>query len=181
MGLFGDIWDGAKSVGKTAFGITPIGMGYNLATNEDLRSKIPGLNELTGAQGDAEKALQKKQEELAREAKLRRQQMQEARMNALGQSMLAFNPQNQAMAQMFGPQAAFSPEQFAQMAQNPMVPQQLPPELQNYRGTDPDKQAQVEAFLANRDRQNQLMQRLQPLPQGPQPLQMSQPAPARRY
>lgn len=123
MGLFGDIWDGAKSVGSSAFGLTPVGLGYNLATSEDARSKIPILNSLTGAESDAQKALVQKQKQLAEETRKRQVQMQEARMNALGQSMLAFAPRNAALAQMFGPQAAFSPEQMGQMVQNPM-PQQ---------------------------------------------------------
>jgi hypothetical protein len=65
------------------------------------------------------KALIKKQKEMAEEAARQKKRNEQARMQALGQSMLAFNPQNQMMAQMFGPQAAFSPQQMAQMAADP--------------------------------------------------------------
>jgi hypothetical protein len=170
------LWDIAKKVGKTAFDVTPLGVGYNLATSEDFRSKIPGLNELTGAQSDAEKQLLAKQEELAKEARQRQQQQQQARMNALGQSLLAFNPQNQMMAQMFGPGAAFTPEQFAQMAQNPM-----PNETPWGTGTDQQRAEQVQRRDAERARQERIRGQMQPLPQGPAPINMPRPAPARRY
>lgn len=65
------------------------------------------------------KALAKKQQEMADEAARQKKRNEQSRMQALGQSMLAFNPQNQMMAQMFGPQAAFSPQQMAQMAADP--------------------------------------------------------------
>ena len=147
MGLLGDIWDGAKSVGETAFGLTPLGLGANLATSEDARSKIPILNSLTGAESDAQKALIKKQNQLADEARKRQVQMQEARMNALGQSMLAFAPRNAMMAQMFGPQAAFTPQQMGQMVQNPM------PQQQWGTGTDQERVDQVKSRDEQRKRQ----------------------------
>lgn len=169
------IWDIGKKVVKTGFGLTPLGMGYNVATNEDLRSKIPGLNELTGAQGDAEKALAAKQQQLAQEAAQRQKQMQQARMNALGQSMLAFNPQNQMMAQMFGPQAAFSPDQFAQMAKNP-----IPDATPWGTGTDQQRQDQVTNRNAEQARQQQIRQQMQPVGPGPAPIRMPAPLPPRR-
>ena len=109
-------------------------------------------------------------------------------MNAMSQQLLAFNPQNQAMAKMFGPEAAFAPSQIADMAKNPMVPQ-LSPELYDYAGTDPKKLAEINAFMADRKRYQEQEQKrremltggLSPLPQGPAPLQKRAPQPARRY
>src|SRR5215216_6449212 len=101
-------------------GLVTIGtLGGSELLGEDTMSKIPGLNAIGGYQPDSQKALIKKQEELAKDAELQKKRNQQARMQALGQSMLAFNPQNQMMAQMYGPQAAFSPQQMAQMAGDP--------------------------------------------------------------
>jgi hypothetical protein len=102
---------------------------------ENVVSRVPVVGALLGAKTDSEKALEAKQKQIAAEARKQQELNQQARMNALGQQMLAFNPQNQMMAQMFGPGAAFQPEQLAQMAQNPMKPQ-LDPSLINYQGVD---------------------------------------------
>lgn len=140
---------------------------------EDTLGRIPILNGISGSQTDSQKALIKKQKQLEEESKKRAQQNAQARMQALGQSMLAFNPQNQMMAQMFGPQAAFSPEQFAQMGADPRVAG-LP-------WGSGDNQQDV-AQLQNKQRQQQIQQQMQPLPQGPQPLAPARPAPgARRF
>lgn len=155
---------------------------------ENIAARIPVLGSLLGAETDSHKALIAKQKQMAEEAKKRQELNQQARMNALGQQMLAFNPQNQMMAQMFGPQAAFQPEQLAQMAQNPMKPQ-LDPSLVNYQGVDPQKRAEVQAFIAKKQefdrqeaqRREMLMGGLQTPGPGPAPIQMSAPQAARRY
>lgn len=162
MGIFGDVWDGAKDIGGKAFGLTPLGVAYNVG--DKMLSK-----------GDAAKRLEAKQQQLAEEARRKEQQMQQARMNALGQSMLAFNPQNQMMAQMFGPQAAFTPEQFAEMAKNP-IPHATPWGT----GTDEERFEQVKRRDAERARQAQIRGQMTPLPAGPAPFQMRQPQAARR-
>jgi len=84
---------------------------------EDFIDKVPVLGSFT--RSDEEKNLVKKQKAMAEEARKRQEQSRQTSMQALGQSMLAFNPQNQMMAQLFGPQAAFSPQQMAQMTADP--------------------------------------------------------------
>lgn len=88
---------------------------------EDMVSRLPLLGGFLGAQSDAEKNLLRKQEQMAREAAARRQQqvLEAPQMTATAQSLLAFNPMNQRMAATYGPEAAFTPQQFAQMVQNP--------------------------------------------------------------
>lgn len=172
MGLFGKIWDGAKKVG----GMTPLGLAGRAVFDEDFRSSIPILGDATGAQSDEEKALLAKQKQLAEEAKQRQQQMQQARMNAMGQSLLAFNPRNQMMAKMFGPHAAFTPQQFAQMAQNP-IPNATP----WGQGTDQQRADQVTARDAERQRQTMIQGGMSPVGPGPAPLQRRAPLPARRF
>lgn len=157
------LWDTVKDVGKTAFGLTPLGVAYNVG------DKMLG-------KGDAAKNLEAKQKQLAEEARRKEMQMQQARMNALGQSLIAFNPQNQMMAQMFGPQAAFTPEQFAQMGANPI------PEQQAWgQGTDQERAEQVQRRRAEQERQARIKAQMQPVGPGPAPIQMRGPAPARRY
>lgn len=163
--------DSMRKIGSVA--LAPVTGGLSLgAGGEDTVARIPFLGGFLGAETDSQKALVKKQEELAAEAKKRAQQNQQARMNALGQSMLAFNPQNQMMAQMFGPQAAFSPQQFAAMAQDPTVAGQP-----WGTGTDEQRKAQV----ANQARQKQIAQQMQPLGPGPAPLKLPPPAAPKRY
>lgn len=120
--------------------------------------------DLFGSDGDAEK-LKRKQAALAEEARVRMGTQHQQQMNALGQQMLAFNPQNQLMAQMFGPQAAFSPEQFAAMAKDPAS---VDPALVNYQGADPAIQKKVEAEAArlnqDKERQAKITAGMTPLP-----------------
>jgi len=198
-------------------------MGFNLArlgvglatgglselAGEDTMARIPLLGGLMGSKTDAQKALLKKQEEMAKEAKKRMQLNQESSMQALGQSMLAFNPLNQAMAEMYGPEAAFTPQAMAQMVQNPNGPPQLgdpssqselgpardrsggrreresSPSLQNYQGLDPKKQAEVEEWLRQKaayERQQQtVLQGFQQPGPGAAPLQQRTPQAGRRY
>lgn len=148
-----------------------------------------GIESLIRSGGDDETAkLKAKQEQIARETELRRQQMQTARMDALGARMLAFDPYNQHLSRMFGPEAAFQPEQLAAMAENPMKPQ-LDPALQGYRGTDPKKQRQINDYMAAEEkyyadekaRRERVMGGVRPPGPGPAPLQQRTPLPARRF
>jgi hypothetical protein len=149
-----------------------IGGVINPILGEDTVARLPVVNGLLGAESDSQKALIKKQEQLAEETKKRAKQNAQARMNALGQSMLAFNPQNQMMAQMFGPQAAFSPQQFAQMAQDPSVAG-----VPWGQGTEEQNIAQVK----DKQRRAMIERQMQPLGPGPAPLKLPPAAAARRY
>lgn len=125
-------------------GLNPVRMFTAAATlggsellGQDTMSKVPLLGPLMGAKSDAEKALIKKQQELAKEAELRQAQNQQARQQALAQSMMAFGPRNQAMSEMFGPEAAFSQQAMTQMAQDPYNQEpKLDPRLVGYQGMD---------------------------------------------
>jgi len=145
------------------------------------------INEALGGRTKEQDALIAKQEQLAKEAEIRQGQQQDARMNALGQQLLAFNPTNQMMAQMFGPGAAFTPQQVSTMAQGQPPPQN--PALENYHGTDPKVQAQVEEYIrrkqefdqAEAGRKNMIMGGMAPVGPGPSPVQMGPPQAARRF
>jgi hypothetical protein len=167
MGLF----DGLKKIASVS--LAPVTGGLSLgAGGEDMVARIPLVGGLLGAETDSQKALVKKQEQLAEEAKKRAQQNAQARMNALGQSMLAFNPQNQMMAQMFGPQAAFSPQQFAQMGADPSVAG-----MPWGTGTDEQRRAQAEDAA----RRKKIEQQMTPLGPGPAPLRLPPPQAGRRF
>lgn len=182
--------------GRSLVGLATLGGSELLG--ENTMSKIPVLNALGGFEPDSQKALVKKQEQLAAEAKKRAAQNAQARMNALGQSMLAFNPQNQMMAQMFGPQAAFSPQQMAQMAQDPgarsradfeaaqhqaMMNGPIDPKtrqrtggpMQGWTGDD------LRRMEDNERRMAQVQRQTTPLGPGPAPLRLPGAAPARRF
>ncbi len=167
MGLF----DGIKRIASVS--LAPVTGGLSLgAGGEDTLARIPLVGGLLGAETDSQKALIKKQEQLAAEAKKRAEMNQKARMNALGQSMLAFNPQNQMMAQMFGPQAAFSPQQMAAMAQDPSIAG-----LPWGTGTDEQRRAQV----ADKQRRQRIEQQMTPLGPGPAPLKLPPPQAGRKF
>ena len=162
--------------------------GFITGKAENTLARVPVVGSLLGAKTDSEKALEAKQKQIAAEARKQQELNQQSRMNALGQQMLAFNPQNQMMAQMFGPQAAFQPEQMAQMAQNPMKPI-YDEKWSNYQGTDRKTQADIEDYIkrkAEYDRQeaarrDMLMGGIQRPGAGPAPIQMSAPQAARKY
>ena len=145
------------------------------------------VNELLGGRTKEEKALVAKQEQLAKEAEVRRGQQQDARMNALGQQLLAFNPTNQLMAQVFGPGAAFTPEQNAAMVQGPAPA--YDESLTNYKGTDPKIQAKVEEYLRRKaeydaseaNRRSMMMNGTTPVGPAQPGIQMGAPQAARRY
>lgn len=149
-----------------------IGGVVNPILGEDTVARLPIVNGLLGAEADSQKALQKKQKELAEEAARRAKINQQMRMQSLGQSMLAFNPQNQMMAQMFGPQAAFSPQQMAQMAADPSIAG-----VPWGQGTDEQRVAQVK----DKQRRQMIESQMQPLGPGPAPLKLPPPQGARRY
>jgi hypothetical protein len=128
----------------------------------------------------AEKDLIKKQEEIAAAADARRAQVQQEGMNRLGQQMLAMNPMNQTMAEMFGPSAAYSPDQMAAMAADPGAVSQADAAALS-RHTDPESQAKVERAIADRKRQEMVRANTSPLGPGPAPLQQRTPQAARRF
>lgn len=171
---------GIKSPGD-AF-VTAGTLGLNKVLGEDTMSKIPGLNAIGGYTSDADKALVEKQKQLAEEAKKREEANAQARLQALGQSMLAFAPRNQMMNQMFGPQAAFSGQQMAQMANDPYAQPidqaqaaWLQAQRQNPNAIPPEVQANLERARANEARKRQIQQSIPPLTAGPAPL-MNRPA-----
>ncbi len=135
---------------------------------EDIGARLPIVGDLLGLQTDEEKRLLAKQRQMAAEAKQRLGRLSQGGMQGTAQSLLAFNPMNQMMAQQFGPQAAFAPGQFADMVQNPMGPPQIDPALLNYEA-------------AEQKRREMLLQGITPPGEGPAPLEARQPAPARRY
>lgn len=189
----------ATAAGTTAGATAPAGglsagdafMKYGMPALQTLAPL--GIQALTGGRTKEEKALLAKQEQMAKEAEARRFQVQESRMNALGQQMLAMNPRNQMMAKMFGPDAAFAPTDFAQMVQNPVPPPQMPPELQALAGKNtkntPQQEAALRAFAqqkqqyeqGNQARSDQMMNGMAPPGPGPAPLDPRKPQPARRY
>lgn len=163
--------DSLKKIG--AVGLAPMTGGLSLgAGGEDLLARVPVVGGLLGAETDSQKALIKKQQQLAEDAKKQQQRNAQARMQALGQSMLAFNPQNQMMAQMFGAEAAFTPQQFAQMAADPSIAGQP-------WGTGTDEQRIAQA--KDRDRRRMIESQMQPLGPGPAPLKLPAPQAGRRF
>lgn len=185
MGLF----DSLKSIGSVALAPATGGLSL-LAGGEDTLARVPVLGGLMGAQTDATKALLKKQEQLAAEAKAQQQKNAQMRMQALGQSMLAFNPQNQMMAQMFGPQAAFSPQQMAQMAADPGARSREEYSAAHAKAMEQPWQDRrmtgwtgddVKRMEEDEKRRRMIAQQTTPLGPGPAPLRMPPPAAARRY
>lgn len=167
MSIFGKIRD-FGAVAAAPF----TGGGSLLLGGEDTLARIPVLGGLMGAETDAQKQLLEKQKQMEQEARRQQQRNQQARMQALGQSLLAFNPQNQMMAQMFGPQAAFSPQQMAQMGADPSVAGQP-----WGTGTNEQRVAQVK----DRERRQQIESQTTPLGPGPAPLRLPPPQAARRF
>lgn len=196
-GAGGGAAGGAAGAAGSAAGTAAGAAGDAWTTKDTVKTLIPiaaslgevGVRELiAGGDSKERRALLAKQEELAMEAQRRRGQMQDARMNALAQQVLAFSPHNQTMAQLFGPQAAFTPEQAAGMVQGPKPPP-LDPSLVNYKGGDPKKQAQVEEWVRRQKeyeaseaaRREQVMGGFQQPGPGPAPIRMPTPQAARRY
>lgn len=181
-------------IGRLGLGVMTLGASELIP--EDTRSRIPILGELTGAKSDEQKNLLKKQEEMAADVRKRQRFNERARMNAMGQKMLAFNPQNQMMAKMFGPEAAFTPEEFAKMGADPMADQeaamqawqrsmagtQAGPNSSKSRTTmTPEEEDIWMRAKEDRERRAQIQQQMRAPGPGPAPLQQRAPAPARRY
>jgi hypothetical protein len=182
MGLFSTLKDiGSAALAPVTGGLSLVGM------SEDTRSKIPLIGGLTGAQSDAEKALLKKQQQMAEDAERQKRANEQARMNALGQQMLAFNPRNQVMAQMFGPDAAFTPQQMGQMVADPGAKSQADyhqaweesmrtgKPMANMNAND------LARMQADQRRQQMVAGNMAPLPRAAAPLRQVAPQPGRRY
>jgi hypothetical protein len=159
--------------GRSLIGLGTLGLSELLG--EDTMSKVPVLGSLAGAQSDETKRLLETQQRLAEETRRQQEKNQQMRMNALGQQMLAFNPRNQAMAQMFGPEAAFNPQQMQAMMQDPRAQQQWG------TGSEQERRDQVLRKQEEQRRAAMLQQNMQPLGPGPAPINMPAPQPGRRY
>lgn len=96
-----------------AFG-GPLGAGIGAGVGG-----LVGLTTGLFGDSDAEKRLIAQQRRMAEDAARRERILQQARTQANSQNMLAFAPQNKVMAQMFGPDAAFSGQQMGDMTANP--------------------------------------------------------------
>lgn len=182
MGLLHSIKDAAAAA------FAPVTGGISLLSlDENTRSRIPLLGELTGARSDAEKQLLAKQQQMAQEAKVRMGQQQDARMTGLAQQLLAFNPRNQMLAQMFGPQAAFTPQQIGQMTQGPAPQTDLIGKYDaNNQPLQPEAQQEQRRRLgeyqaAEQRRQDLINGNFQAPGPGPAPIAMPQAQRARRY
>lgn len=156
-----------------------MGVGEALGYSALAGAIPPTLNAIFGGRTKEEKALLDKQRQMAEEMQLRREQQSQQQFDLLGQKMLAFAPRNRMMAQMFGPEAAFSPTEFAGMVQNPMAPQ-LP------ANANPQQQADYEQRMAayqqaEEARRQQMLQNMPAPGPGPQPLNPIPIQPGRRY
>lgn len=164
-------------LGKIAkIGLAPVTGGGSLFAGEDTLARIPVVGALTGSKTKAQKRLVEEQKRMAADMRKRSAMNERARLNAMQQRLGAVAPLNQAMAQMYGPDAAFSPEQFAQMGANPFGP---------YKGvwgqgTDEERRNQVLDKQAEERRQAALRAMPAPGP-GPAPLERRRPQAARRF
>ncbi len=168
--------------------LNPLGWTAELAdkiVGEDTMSKVPVVGSLLGAESNERKALRKKQQEMGADFKKRQRMNERARMNALGQKMLAFAPQSQMMAQMFGPEAAFSPQQMGAMSADPMAMNQEQLSAMHAEGMKTGGSA--DDYIRERDRMAEDQKRRAGVEaafaptQGPAPLQKVKPQAARRY
>lgn len=157
-------------------GLAPVTGGASLLAGEDTLARVPVVGALTGSKTKAQKRLVEEQERMAADMRKRSAMNERARLNAMQQRLGAVAPLNQAMAQMYGPDAAFSPEQFAQMGASPFGP---------YKGvwgqgTDEERRNQVLDKQAEERRQAALRAMPAPGP-GPAPLERRRPQAARRF
>lgn len=160
---------GAMGAGAGAAFGGPVGAGIGAGIGG-----LVGAFGLLGG-GEDKEALLAKQRQLAAEAQRRREELQRSHMRSLNQQMLAAGPRNQVMAQMFGPEAAFSGKQMADMTANPMGAPQAPEGevanlakaweglsdqqlMEQFRGSNPSPEAarrnteRVNAVLAHRQK-----------------------------
>jgi hypothetical protein len=98
-----------------------------MATAEDVLARVPIIGPLSGAETDEQKALVRQQKRMAEDAKRRAAIMGPARLQSMNQQVQAFGPRNKMMAEMFGPDAAFTGKQMGDMTANPMGPPQGDP------------------------------------------------------
>ena len=161
---------------------------FNSVGKPALQALAPlAIQQLTKGPTKEQKQLIELQKQMAHEAQVRQGQLQDQRMNQLGQQVLAFNPTNQLMSQMYGPQAAFTPEQAAQMVQGQEPAQD--PNLMNYAGNDQNilkqKQEMIrrhnEWLAAEQQRREMVMNNFQAPGAGPAPINMPAPQAARRF
>lgn len=145
------------------------------------------IQQMTGGRTKEQKQLIEAQKQMALEAQKRQGQVQDQRMDMLAQQVLAFNPRNQMLAQMVGPQAAFSPEAAAQMVQGPEPP--MDQNLLNYAGNDQAMLKQKAEMIRRHNewlqheqqRRDMMMGSWQPTGPGPAPINMPAPQAARRF
>jgi hypothetical protein len=157
-----------------------------------------GYGALFGGDDDkAKKALLAKQKQMAAEFEARAKQQHQESLQGLSQQAMAFAPRNQMMAQMFGADAAFTPQQFADMTSDPGA-KSLEEATANWNASamqnpidpvtrsrtrgamNPQVQADLERARENERRKQWLMQRMGPTPQGPAPIQMPTPQRGRK-
>lgn len=146
------------------------------------------IDQLTKGKTKEQKQLIEQQKKMALEAQQRQGQLQDQRMNQLGQQMLAFNPRNQMLADMFGPQAAFQPEQVAQMVQG-QEPPRPSDAVMSYTGNNQDILKQRAEYIrrhnewlqAEGQRRDMVMGGFQAPGPGPAPISMPAPQAARRF
>lgn len=161
---------------------------FNSVGKPALQALAPlAIQQLTKGPTKEQKQLIELQKQMALEAQQRQGQLQDQRMNQLGQQVLAFNPTNQLMAQMYGPQAAFSPEQAAQMVQGQEP--SMDPNILNYTGNDQNILRQKQEMIrrhnewqqAESQRRDMMMNNFQAPGPGPAPINMPAPQAARRF
>lgn len=188
-----------RTLGYAATG-AGLGMALGGPLGAGVGAGLGGLAGVFGLGGDsdkAKKALLEKQKQMAAEFEQQRLAQHQQRLQALNQQTMAFAPRNQMMAQMFGPEAAFTPQQFADMASDPaaksldeatraweasaMQNPIDPVTRSRTRGAmDPKVQADLELARQNERRRQQIMRNMGPMPQGPAPIQMPTPQRGRR-
>lgn len=122
---------------------------------EDVVASLPIIGPLTGAQTEEQKALIAQQKRLAEDAKRREELLRPARLQALQQSMGAFAPRNRMMAQVFGPEAAFTGQQISDMTADPMGAPTADPRVMSteeaLRKYGIDSYAELQAFNKETD------------------------------
>lgn len=156
-----------------------LGTGLSVSDMIGLGGLGLGVGSLIASQvkTDAEKNLLAKQKELAAAAEQRQRQAEQERLNRLGQQLLAFNPRNQMMAEMFGPGAAYTPEQMSGLVGDAGANPSLAGGTPGVNGSEED------IMRANADarRRQQLQSAFQAPGQGPAPIQQRAPQAARRF
>ncbi len=167
----------ASTTAGAAAGFSPLEKGL---INGGVQAGLPLLIQgLTGGRTAEEKALLAKQQQLAEDAQRRQGEVQDARMNTLAQQVLAFNPRNQMLAQMFGPSAAFTPQQMAGVVQGPPPPSLGPNPTPAQQAAYDARMKQYQASEAAR--QQAIQSGFQQPGPGPRPLNMPAPQAARKY